>query len=108
MDSKEDLVTGKDGGMKCDKNKDMWELAPWESFEQIIKIMTYGAKKYEPDNWKNVEINRLISAFMRHLVQWIKGEIIDKESGFRHTSHMATNAVFINFIDMRDNIGKEW
>ena len=66
--------------------------------------MSYGAKKYEPNNWQKVEIMRYFSAFMRHFIDWfLKKEIPDQESGMPHTSHMLTNAVFMNYLDIEKN-----
>ena len=123
-DFKEDeLVLSKKGGMKCDKLKARWDLAPWDLFEKIVdsitenpelrydlipfkpikevtEIMTYGAKKYKPDNWQKVEYIRYFAAFMRHFIDRRKGEYPDKDSKMPHTSHMVTNAVFMNYLDM--------
>lgn len=98
-----DRVVGEKGGMKDDKNKIKMELLPFDSVREVAKVMTHGAKKYEPDNWKKVEVMKYVGAFLRHLVDWLLGETYDKDSGLRLTSHMACNAMFINHIDMRDN-----
>ena len=98
-----DRVVGNKGGMKDDKKKIRMELLPFDSVREVAKVMTHGAEKYEPDNWKKVEVMRYVGAFLRHLVDWMLGETIDKDSGLRLTSHMACNALFINHIDMRDN-----
>lgn len=103
----EELILSSTGGMKCDKMKDRWDLAPWDSFEQIVKIMTYGAQKYEPNNWQKVEFIRYFAAFMRHFMALLKGEYLDPESGYPHSSHMACNAVFMNSIDLRNHEVKD-
>jgi len=48
----------KDEGMKHDDGKLMWDLLPLDAVEQIVEIMTYGAKKYAPNNWQKVRSNR--------------------------------------------------
>jgi len=125
-DFKEDeLILSKKGGMKCDKLKARWDLAPWKLFKKIVEsitedpdlrwdlvpfkpmkevadIMTYGAKKYKPNNWQKVEFMRYFAAFMRHFIDWfLEGEFPDIDSKKPHTSHMLTNAVFMNYLDIQ-------
>lgn len=84
-------------GLKLDKDKLRFDLLPFESVEELVKVLTYGAKKYEPNNWKLVEdpINRYSSATLRHLSSFMKGEEIDKESGISHLAHAGTNILFL-------------
>ncbi len=84
-----------DGGMKFDDDKLRWDLLPYDAVEKIVEIMTYGAKKYAPNNWQKVEAQRYYAALMRHLVAELKGEDYDQESGFLHLAHMACNALFL-------------
>lgn len=57
--------------------------------------MTYGAEKYEPNNWQKVDKHRYYAAMMRHMVAELKGEDCDQESGLLHLAHMACNALFL-------------
>ena len=84
-----------DIGLKYDNEKLRWHLLPFDAVEKIVEIMTYGAKKYKPNNWKLVEPKRYIGALFRHLVAHLKGEEYDEESGYLHLAHMACNALFI-------------
>lgn len=84
-----------DEGLKYDKDKLRWDLLPWDAIEKIVEIMTYGAKKYEPNNWQKVNKERYYAAMMRHYVAEWKGEDNDKESELLHLAHMACNAVFL-------------
>lgn len=95
-------ITGPKGGMKDDKNKLQWELLPYDAIEEIVKIMTHGAIKYEPDNWKKVAPERYFGALMRHLVADVKGESFDKDSGFLHLSHATTNIIFLLWLRMKE------
>ena len=45
-------------GMKFDTGKPRWSLLPWNQVEQIVEILTFGAKKYADNNWKKVENSR--------------------------------------------------
>jgi len=84
-------------GKKFDTDKLRYDLIPPETIEELAKVLTHGAKKYAPDNWKNVEPfnDRYYSALMRHLEAWRKGEMIDPESGLNHLSHALTNVTFL-------------
>ena len=104
VDKEEDLVIGKDGGKKYDSDKPRWELLPLDAIEQVVKIMTFGAKKYEDNNWKKVEPDRYIGAMLRHLCAHTKGEMLDQDSGFSHLAHLTCNAVFLLWHLLNGNI----
>ena len=95
----------KEIGLKFDDNKPMWNLLPLEPIKEVVKIMTFGAKKYAPNNWKLVEPDRYYSAFFRHWEAYHSGEELDPESGFNHLSHCLCNIVFYVWLKMfkKDN-----
>jgi hypothetical protein len=84
-------------GLKYDDGKLRWDLLPWEPIEEIVKVLTYGAKKYKENSWQHVDRfeDRYFAALMRHLVAWRNGEVYDKESGILHLSHAACNIMFL-------------
>lgn len=82
-------------GMKWDDEKLRWDLLPYDAVEKIVEIMTYGAKKYAPNNWQKVKAHRYYAALMRHLVAELKGEDNDQESGLLHLAHAACNILFL-------------
>ena len=88
-------------GMKHDHGKDRWDLLPWDIVQEIVKVLTYGSKKYTPDNWKQVEPyrERYFAACMRHLAAWRNGELINDETKLSHLSHAITNLIFIAWKD---------
>jgi len=76
-----------------------WDLLPFEPLENLVEILTYGAKKYEPNNWQNVEPLRYFDALIRHLIEdFIREEDNDQESTLPHASHMHCNAMFLDWI----------
>lgn len=84
--------------IKFDKDKLRYELIPVEATAAIARVLTYGAKKYKPDNWKQCENpDRFIGALYRHLEAHRSGEINDKDSGLSHMSHVLTNAAFLEY-----------
>jgi hypothetical protein len=69
--------------MKLDGGKIRWDLVPYAPMEEVAKVYTFGATKYEDHNWrKGIAYSRCFAALMRHLFRWwIKGEKLDAESG---------------------------
>lgn len=90
-------------GKKYDNNKLRWDLLPIHVIEEIVKVFTYGSKKYDANNWKELEdpIERYYAALMRHLVQWRKGEKVDPESGLYHLAQVATNVIFLLWFELK-------
>lgn len=88
-------------GMKFDNGKNRLDLVEPEFIENVGKVLTFGAEKYEPNNWQKVEdpVNRYYAATLRHLLAWRRGEKIDPESGLNHLSHVATNIMFLMHFD---------
>ena len=89
--------------MKNDRldGKPMWELLPMQEIEDLVKVYTYGAKKYKPNGWQNLEngFERYRAALMRHMMLYINGERYDKESGLQHLSQVVWNAVAMLWYD---------
>jgi hypothetical protein len=84
-------------GMKFDKDKPQYHLIDTKTLEALATVLTYGAKKYAPNNWMLVEPfnERYYDALMRHLLAWKKGEMNDEESGLPHLWHAITNLHFL-------------
>lgn len=75
-------------GTKYDSNKLMLELIPDEALVALASVLTYGATKYEAENWrKGIKYKRVLGAMMRHITAWKLGEINDPESGLPHLWH---------------------
>ena len=91
-------------GLKFDSDKLMYGLIPPECTEELAKVLTYGAKKYAPNNWQLVQDydNRYYSALMRHLETWRKGEKKDIESNLLHLSHAFCNVMFLLWKELSD------
>lgn len=77
-----------DGDIKDDGNKTRWDLVPINALEGIANIFTYGAQKYNDDNWKKSQHpDRYYAAAMRHLAEVRKGFDFDAESKMPHIDH---------------------
>jgi len=82
--------------MKFDTDKLKYSLVPPEAIEALASVLTYGAKKYKPNNWKKVDNpDRYIDALYRHLEAWRKGERLDSESDLPHLAHAMANIAFL-------------
>ena len=83
-------------GRKFDEDKLRYDLVPVLAQEEVVKVITLGAKKYDPENWKNVPEGRrrYYAAAMRHMEAWRKGEKQD-EIGTHHIANAISNLMFI-------------
>lgn len=82
-------------GRKDDGGKLRWDLLPLHLIEKVVEVYTFGAQKYAPNSWQNLEdgYNRYKAALLRHLTAHEKGETIDPESKLPHLAHCAWNAI---------------
>lgn len=85
--------------LKYDENKVRMDLVPLECVEQVAKILTFGANKYEENSWQDLSDfwKRYKAALLRHLTAIDKGELIDSESGLPHIDHVLCNALFLSW-----------
>jgi hypothetical protein len=88
-------------GVKYDGGKPQWSLMPWEALTEVVDVLTYGAKKYSPDNWKIVPNarQRYIDASFRHLVAYAAGEKNDSETDMSHLAHAMCCLLFLLSFD---------
>jgi hypothetical protein len=90
-------------GRKYDSGKRRWDLLPYKSIGCVVDVLTYGAKKYDPNNWQKVPDakNRYFAAAMRHITAWWEGEKFDPESGIHHLGHAMCNLIFLMWFDLK-------
>jgi len=89
--------------LKFDTHKLRYDLVPPSSIRALAEVLTYGAKKYKPNNWKLGDKDRYIAAMFRHIEDWRAGERNDPESGMHHLAHALTNCAFLLFLDTEDD-----
>lgn len=82
---------------KADAGKLQITLVPTQIIRDVAEVRMYGNRKYhDPNNWKQVEVERYRDALCRHLLAYIDDpKSIDEESGIPHYKHMACNMAFI-------------
>ena len=91
----------KEKGLKFDTGKIRTDLVNPDFILNVAKALTHGANKYGANNWQLVEEgqDRYYAAAMRHLLAWRNGEKVDQESGLSHLTHVATNMMFLEYLD---------
>lgn len=91
------------GSVKNDFKDDKlrWDLLPMEEIEDIVRVYHAGAKKYGPNRWQNLDdgANRYYAAMMRHLMEYMKGNRIDADTGALHLAQVAWNAIAMLWYD---------
>lgn len=85
------------GGRKFDGGKLQYGLLPPLALRETVKVLTYGAEKYEPDNWRRVPDShrRYFDAAQRHIWTYKEGEMVDPESGINHLAHAVCCLMFM-------------
>lgn len=87
---------------KYDGGKPRYDLVPWDAFEEVVEILTFGAEKYEDRNWEHgMNWGRFIAAAFRHLTAWAMGESYDPESGKSHLAHACCCLLFLMTYEKR-------
>lgn len=91
------------GGRKDDQDKLRYDLIPPEPIKELAAVLTFGAKKYAPNNWQKVPEARAryYAAMMRHLEAWRMGEIHDDESDLRHLAHALCCLTFLLWFEVK-------
>lgn len=107
MATKEEIEasqTATSGGRKFDGGKVQYGLLPPLALEETAKVLTFGAQKYEPDNWRRVPNanDRYFDALLRHVWAWKRGEQLDPETGLHHMAHAICCAMFI--VDLESEV----
>lgn len=96
--------------MKHDQDKPRMDLLDAEALWELAKVLTFGAKKYGADNWRQgLQVSRLTAASMRHLTAIMSGENVDEETGLQHAAHLMCCAMFLIWtIKHRPDLDDRW
>lgn len=72
------------------------------AFMEVAKVSTFGAEKYAPHSWVNVESERYKDALARHLLKFYCDEnSLDEESGLLHLAHATWNCLALLEVKLR-------
>lgn len=78
-----------------------WDLLPMKEIEDIVRVYHAGAKKYGPNKWQNLDngFERYRAAAARHIMAYLKGERMDKETNVHHLAAAAWNVITMLWYD---------
>lgn len=86
--------------IKADSGKLQWSLMPFEELKDVVRVLMFGAEKYNPDNWKKCDdTKRYKDALIRHVISYVIGDEKDEESGLSHLAHVVCNCLFLMWFD---------
>jgi hypothetical protein len=90
-------------GRKFDGGKLEYGLVPPLALKSLAEVLTFGAQKYERDNWQKVPDSkrRYFDALQRHVWAWKEGEKFDTESGLHHLAHAMCCLMFLYEHDVK-------
>ena len=84
---------------RYNEGKLQWDLMHLSSFEPMIRVLEFGAKKYEKDQWKKgFPIRQIYNSLIRHMIAFMNGEDNDPESGLPHIGHIQCNIMFMAYV----------
>lgn len=92
-----------DDFVKYNDDKIRYDLVCPFAYEDLAKVLTFGAKKYSDNNWIKGDINTYIAALERHLSEVKKAVntgnydlFMDDDSGLQHGAALMVNSMFIH------------
>ena len=96
-------------GIKYDGEKPMMHLLPPKAINEVAKVLTFGAQKYDEENWRKLDNlqSRYTSGALRHIFAHIDSETLDTESGLSHLAHAICCLLFKLEIELEDAKSKE-
>jgi len=92
-------------GVKNDNGKLRYDLMPVLAEKEVTKVLTFGAAKYDDDNWRKVDNqkSRYYAAARRHMEAWREGDTMDDESKCHHLAHAICCLIFLMTPEMEEN-----
>lgn len=86
-------------GNRYNEGKLKWSLVSWAALVPMVKVLMFGAQKYENWNWnKGLKYTEICESMQRHLISFIQGENNDPESKLEHVGHILCNAMFLSYM----------
>ena len=85
--------------LKKDAGKIRPDLIPVSAIEGLAEVLTFGLQKYSEDSWRKVDPKRYKAALLRHIIEYLKDNKLDDESGLHHLKHALCNCAFLLEMD---------
>ena len=90
-------------GDRYNDGKLKWSYVHFASLEPMVRVLMFGAQKYEPFNWqKGLKKDEILESMQRHIAKMFDGEQNDPESGLPHIGHVMCNAMFWSYMDLQE------
>lgn len=87
------------GGLRYNTGKLKWSLVSWKALEPMVRVLMFGAEKYDDHNWKKgLSYVQITESLQRHMNAFIDGEDDDPESKLSHVGHILCNAMFLSYM----------
>ena len=84
-------------GLRFNEGKVRTDLLPFDVIWHISKVLQAGAEKYADRNWElGLSWMTCVGCLMRHLIKFVSGNDIDKETGIPHIDLVMINAIFLS------------
>jgi len=92
-------------GVKYDAHKPRMDLIPPLMELEVARVLTVGAEKYSPENWRHVPNlrGRYTAAAKRHINALQQGIMCDEETGLHHAAHAVCCLMFLGEVDLEVN-----
>ncbi len=90
-------------GLRYNKGKPRMSLIDSYAMEQLAWVLTKGAIKYAPHNWrKGLKISECLDSMQRHINAYNNPHMEDNdpETGLSHMAHVMCNAMFILWLQV--------
>ena len=96
-------------GLKYDSEKPKMNLLPPKAIVEISKVLTFGAAKYDAENWRKLDDlqNRYTAGALRHIFAHMDGEELDPETNLSHLAHAMCCLLFKLEIELENGKIKE-
>lgn len=84
-------------GRKYDAGKPQMSLIPPLAERAAAEVLTFGARKYDPENWRKVPEarRRYLDAALRHINEYRSGHPTDSDSGLPALAHAIVSLMFV-------------
>ena len=96
-------------GIKYDSEKPKMNLLPPKAIVEISKVLTFGAAKYDAENWRKLDDlqNRYTAGALRHIFAHMDGEELDPETNLSHLAHAMCCLLFKLEIELENGKSEE-
>lgn len=86
-------------GLKFDDGKPPLDLIDAHFLEDVGRVLGYGAKKYDVNQWqKGMSIGKAMAGVLRHCFAILRGEYLDPETKLPHMAHATCGLMFVHWM----------